>query len=170
MNIEVKVSDVNLATIVDRDYDGAPTTLGDLVAEKLVRAAAGDDSWPTLRDRITQIRDEKIHALLEPLIAEAFSEPIQRTTNYGSPLGEPVTLREVVIAETQKVLAGWTTNYSLDRGEPLGQALIRQMIHKELRTELSGVIKDERQKVVDAVRGAAADLITEAVTKGVTGK
>lgn len=170
MKIEVNVTEVELNTVVERDYDGDPTTLGDKVAAGLVRHILSSDNWPPLRERINSIRDEEIRALVIPAITEVFATPIQRTNNWGDPVGGATTLREVVISEARKILDG-TKDNGYGRGqEPLARQLIREMVEKELRAELVAAIKEEREKVVAAVREQAGDLIAEAVKRGVAGR
>ncbi|MGH3381876.1 MAG: hypothetical protein ACRDP6_44825 [Actinoallomurus sp.] len=171
MNIEVNVTGVDLATVTGGyGPDGEPTTLGDLVVAEIARQYMRTDDLSDLHRQIRMVRDEVIRERVTPMIEEAVSRPIQRTGSYGDPIGEPVSMREVVVDEARKVLQGTPNgSYGRDR-EPIGRKLIREMVEKELRDELADAIKDERQKVVDAVRGQAAELITEAVTKGVTGR
>ncbi|GLY81862.1 hypothetical protein [Actinoallomurus iriomotensis] len=172
MQIEVKVGDVDLSTAI-RGYYGPndePATLADLVVTELASRFMQTDDWSTLRRRIREIRDEEIRAQITPMIAETIAKPIQRTVAYGDPIGEPISMREVVVDEARKILQG-TPKGSYDRNaQPLGRQLIHEMVSRELKTELADAIKAERQKVVDAVRAQAAELITEAVTKGVTGR
>lgn len=172
MQIEVKVGDVDLGTAI-RGYYGPndePATLADLVVTELASRFMQTDDWSTLRRRIREIRDEEIRAQVTPMIAEAVAKPIQRTGAYGDPIGEPISMREVVVDEARKILQG-TPKGRYDRdAQPLGRQLIHEMVNRELKTELADAIKAERQKVVDAVRAQAAELITEAVTKGVTGR
>lgn len=171
MQIEVKVGDVDLGTVV-RGYYGPndePATLGDLVVAELAQRFMQTDDWSTLRRRIREIRDEEIRTQVTPMIAEAVAKPIQRTSSYGTPVGEPISMREVVIEEARKVMQVVKEPHSRN-AEPIGRKLIREMVEKEMRAELGEAIKDEREKVVAAVRAQAADLITEAVTKGVTGR
>lgn len=169
MNIEVNVTDtLRLSDVVDETYAGERVTLADKVAEKLIEKAAGDDGWNELNRRIKEIRDEEIRAVVVPLIAEAFKAPIQRTNAYGDPSGDPITLRDLVLAEAKKVLtSASSTGY---RDEPLARRLVREMVEKELTAQLSAAIKEERAKVVAAVRAKAADLIAKAVAEGVTGR
>lgn len=170
MNLEVNVTDVDLSAVVREDTEYGPAVkLGDLVIAELVQRYMRTEDWPTLRKRVTEIRDEEIRAQVTPMITEAVARPVQKTNTYGEPIGEATSLREVVIDEARKILQG-TKGDSYNRKEGLGRQLIREMVEKELRTELTEVIKEERQKVVNAVRAQAAELITEAVTKGVTGR
>jgi hypothetical protein len=170
LNIEVNVIDVDLNTVLVPGYeDSAPTTLADKVVDQLVREALKEDGWKPLVRRVQEIRDEEIRKLVLPAITEAFEKPVQKTNTWGEPTGEPLTLREVVVEEARKILNG-TKSDSFRGDEPLGRQLINQMVLKELRAELTDAIKTEREKVVTAVREQAAQLITEAVTKGVTGR
>jgi hypothetical protein len=170
MKIDVNVSGIDLDTLVNEPSEYvAPVTVADKVAEQLVREAMKADSWKPLVQRVREIRDEEIRKLVLPAITEAFEKPIQKTNAYGEPIGQPATLREVVVHEARKILNG-TKGDAYGRNAPLAQDLINQMVTRELRAELADAIKAEREKVVAAVRAQAADLITEAVTKGVTGR
>ncbi|MDN3356054.1 hypothetical protein [Actinomadura sp. DC4] len=171
MQIEVKVGDIDLSTVIPGYYGPADEamTIGDLVIAEIARRFMETDDWRTLRARIREIRDEEIRTQITPMIADAVAKPIQRTSSYGTPIGEPLSMCEVVVEEARTVLQSVRDPHSRN-AEPLGRKLIREMVEKEMRAELGAVIKDERQKVVDAVRAQAADLITEAVTKGVTGR
>lgn len=172
MQIEVKVGDIDLSTVAPGCYGphDEAMTVGDLVVAEVARQFMATDDYRTLRARIREIRDEVIHAQITPMIAEAVAKPIQRTGAYGDPIGEPISMREVVVDEARKILQS-TPQGSYDRNaQSLGRKLIHEMVEKEMRAELTEVIKEERQKVIDAVRAQAAELITEAVTKGVTGR
>lgn len=177
MNINVDVTDLDLNSVVEHevtvDYEGDPigkrgVTLADKVVDKLVAKAIETADYTSLKERVKEIREEVVREAVTPLIAEAFTAGLQRTDHWGKPIGEPMTLREVVIEEARTVLNGVKEDrYNSSRQEPLVRQLVRKMVDDELRAELSEVIKEERAKVVAAVRGAAAELLAEAVTKGI---
>jgi hypothetical protein len=171
MQFNVSVDQVDLSTIVtDNGYDEAPTTLGDLVVAEIARQFIKSDDWPSTQRQITTIRDEEIRALVLPMIADAVAKPIQRTNHFGEPAGEPVTLRDIVLEEARSLLQGLKETNIRGRNEPLVRQLVREMVEKELRKELAEIVKVEGEKVKTAVRNQAAELIAEAVTKGVGGK
>ncbi|KAB2347316.1 hypothetical protein [Actinomadura rudentiformis] len=165
MNIEVNVNDITLDSVIDGDDEGA-VRLREIIGVKLAHQIIGSDAWPTLSKRITDIRDEEIRKLVLPAITKAFESPLQKTNNWGDPVGEPVTLRDVIVQEARKILNGTRDRYDA-RTEPLGRKLIREMVEREIRKELANAINAEREKVVAAVRAQAADLIAKAVAQGV---
>jgi hypothetical protein len=165
MNIEVTVSEVDLGAVIESDYEGR-TTLADRVTADLVAQFMKTDSWPSLRERVTQIRDEEIRSLVVPAIREAFEQPISLTNTYGEATGKVATLREVIVAEARKVFTGRDRSSSYG-DESIARKIIREEVGAAFKNELSAVIKEEREKVVAAVRAQAAELIADAVAKGV---
>jgi hypothetical protein len=176
INVDVTVEDLDLTSKIGtrQVWDGdegheEPITLADAVVAKLVAQAAEQPDYRTLKKRVAEIRDEEIRAAIAPAIAKAWEAPIVKTNQWGEPTGQPTTLRDLVVDEAKKVLSGWTDRSGSWPREsaPLAQLLVHKMVETELRKELSEVIKEEREKVVAAVRAQAADLIAEAVAKGV---
>lgn len=179
IKIDVTVEDLDLTSVIatkarydedDETYVEAGVTLGEMVVRKLIAQTAQTAEYTSLKERIVRVRDEEIRDIIRPLIVEGIEASFQPTNVYGEPKGDPITMRTVVVDQVKDVLRSVKDHNSYDRREPLVRQLVREMVEKELRKTLSEVIDDERKKVVAAVREQAAQLIAEAVTKGVGGK
>ena len=175
MNINVSVDNIDLTSVVgdvrqyddDRDeYVTEGRTLGDLVAEKVAKSVRESDAYPGLKKRVADIREEEIRALVAPDIEAAMTEPIRKTNHYGKVTGQTTTMRELILDEAQKFMAKPADTYNRDRGTVL-QKWVRDAVETTIKTELAEVLKDEKAKVVAAVRAKAADLIAQAVKEGI---
>lgn len=173
MNITVNVDQVDLTTTIgehtvdygDGDYSREPRTLGDAVAEQVARDLQKDDAYRSLRKRFIDLRDEEIREQIRPIVAKAITDPVQKTNGYGQPVGEPVSLTELIVGEVRTLLS---KRDGYDRSTPtFVQKIIRDEVGRTLTAELQQVIADEKAKVVAAVRAQAAELIADAVKKGI---
>lgn len=147
------------------EYNTRGKTLGDIVATKLVKELTRDDRWSGLRKRYLELREEEIRAAVRPLVEDALNGPIQKTNVYGEPTSGTTTMRELIMAEVNKVIHERSDKYRSDSPTML-QATISKAVRTELGKELQAVFDAEKQKVVDAVRASAAELVAEAVKKG----
>lgn len=139
-------------------------TLADVIADRAVRTLVYEDQRD-LRRRITEIRDEEIREAVKPTVLGAIDVAIQETNRWGEPTGEPTSLRELILKEAKELLNRPVDNYHREKGTVL-QSVVRDAVSKTLRAELDAVLKAEKEKVVAAVRAQAAELIAEAVKKG----
>lgn len=111
------------------------------------------------------IRDE-VQRAVAPAVKAALAEGVQRTDTYGAPTGPKVTLRQVIVDEAVKALARKVEvrdNYG--RSESVIQQVVRDEVQRAVADDLKGVIKVEREKVKAAVRGKAAEILTESVQR-----
>ncbi len=168
MQIEINVSDVTLDSIVhDGDGEYARTErLADIVADRMVQRFIGDhsDEYQAMAREVYRVRESVIRELVTPVITEAIEKSVQKTNTYGEPIGPAVSLREVIVDEAKKMLS---TRGDYGRGDSLVQKVIKDAVGSALRNELATVLKEEKDKVVAAVRAQAATLIADAVAKGV---
>jgi hypothetical protein len=173
MEINVTVDNVDLNSVIganyrqigEEDYAETPQTLADVVADRIMADLKRDDHYTRLKERVREIRDEEIREQLRPIIGEAIAAPVQRTSDLGTPIGQPVALAELIVKEAQSFLAR-RDGYGPDAQTP-AQKIIRDEVDRAIKSELSAAIADEKAKVVAAVRAKAADLIAEAVKQGV---
>jgi hypothetical protein len=171
MDINVTVENVDLDSVIgahyrqigEEDYAETPRTLADVVADRIVADLKRDDHYTRLKERVREIRDEEIREQIRPIIAEAITAPVQRTSDLGTPIGQPVALAELIVKEAQSFL---TRRDGYDAQTP-PQKIIRDEVDRAIKSELSAAIAEEKAKVVAAVRAKAADLIAEAVKQGV---
>jgi hypothetical protein len=155
---------VDLNTPVVNTESSEPLTLADVIADRAVRTLAYEDIRD-LRRRISDIRDEQIRAIVLPTVTEAIEAGIQKTDQWGSPVGQPTTLRDLVLKEAKELISRPADSYDRKKGTVL-EKVVREAVDRTIRAELSAVLAEEKAKVVAAVQAQAAELIAEAVKKG----
>lgn len=179
MNIEIKVDDITLSTVVadvmvyDEDGDLVPSgkerTVAELVAAQIVERVVRDDRYPRLKDKATEIRDEEIRAAIQPAIVEAVTRPIKKTNGYGEPTGQVTTLSEVIVDEARKFMKEPFDKYSREKGTVL-EAMVRAEIHKAFGAEIADAVKQARELVAGELGDKVSDQITAAVRAGLKAK
>jgi len=120
----------------------------------------------SLRDDIQRAIRERVQEVVAPAVEAALVEGVQRTDNYGSPVGPKVSLREVIVDEATKALnkkIEVRDNYG--RSESVVQQVIRSEVQDALAKELKAEVKAEGERVKAAVRDKAAEIVTEAVRR-----
>lgn len=170
MNITVTVDEVALTTviadIVEYDEDGDANVVGtktvaDLVATRIVdRLIKDSDRWPSLRERVTQIRDEEIRARIVPSIEAALTNPIRKTNSYGEAIGSETTLSELIATEAQKQLTS-VDPYNRSKGSIVSQ-LIAAEVKKAFEAEVNAAVKQVRDAVAEEIGSTASAQITAA--------
>ncbi|MBZ3909396.1 hypothetical protein [Streptomyces acidiscabies] len=179
MNIEIKVDDITLSTVVaevmsyDEDGDlvpdGKEKTVADLVADRIVASVVRDDRYPRLKDRVTEIRDEEIRAAIRPAIEQAVNRPIHKTNTWGEPTGQQTTLSEVIVDEARKFMNEPADKYRREGGTVL-QTLVRDEVHKAFSAEIADAVKQARDLVATQLGDKVSDQITAAVRAGLMAK
>lgn len=150
------------------ELEHRPRTLGDLVAEKLANKIYDAMSYEEQRATREAVQTERIKLVREqlaPVVEAALTGEIQKTNSYGEPTGQATTMRELVIAEVSQVINGKVDRYS-SNSAPLLNHVVNREVTSLLQRELNEVFAAEKEKVVAAVRAQAADLIADAVKKG----
>lgn len=179
MNIEIKVDDITLSTVIAEvvDYDedgdlvssGKEKTVADLVADRIVEKLVRDDRYPRLKDRVTEIRDEEIRAAIRPAIEQAVTRPIRKTNSWGEPTGQETTLSEVIVDEARKFMKEPADKYRREDGTVL-QKLVRDEVHKAFGAEIADAVKQARELVATHLGDKVSDQITAAVRAGIQAK
>lgn len=179
MNIEIKVDDITLSTVIAEvvDYDddgdlvssGKEKTVADLVADRIVDRLVRDDRYPRLKDRVTEIRDEEIRAAIRPAIEQAVTRPIRKTNSWGEPSGQETTLSEVIVDEARKFMKEPADKYRREEGTVL-QKLVRDEVHKAFGAEIADAVKQARELVATQLGDKVSDQITAAVKAGLNAK
>ncbi|MFI6491270.1 hypothetical protein [Streptomyces sp. NPDC050564] len=179
MNIEIKVDDITLSTVVaevvdfDEDGDlvssGKENTVAHLVAEQIVARLVRDDRYPRLRDKVTEIRDEEIRAAIRPSIVEAVNRPIKKTNGYGEATGQVTTLSEVIVDEARKYMKEPADKYRRENGTVL-QQLVRSAVKEAFETEIADAVKQARDMVAAELGDTVSTQIAGAVKAGLKAK
>lgn len=173
MEITVNVENVDLTSIVgeryvlDEDGDRAveDKTLGQAIAEQVTRNLMKTDDWGGAKEMVRRIREEEIRAAVQAEIAAALTTPVQQTNTWGEATGPATTLRQKIHDMAQSALTRKGDAYGSGKG--VVETVVYEQVNQALKKELSAAVKEEKEKVVAAVRAKAADLIATAVKEGV---
>jgi hypothetical protein len=157
--------ELDLDTIVG---DEGGTLLGLIVnatAARLVSDLKREPAYPSLKDRVSAIRDEEIRMQLAPVVEESVTASVQPTDSFGAPKGEARTLREIILDAAKKELtAPRERDYGRGR-ETLVQYVIRTEVDRHITNELQAAIKEAKAEVVKAVREKGSEVLTETITR-----
>lgn len=169
--LNISIEGLNLDTVIDGDYEGARTLADAIVSAavaKLVKDKDYGEVHSGLRKRVAQIRDEEIRERVRLELDEVMLQPVTATNQWGEPVGQPTTLRALIVAEATKFFSVKLKSDSYDRRPELtgAQRVIAELVKAELTKELAAAFADEKAKVVKAVQGKAAELLAQAVKDG----
>lgn len=171
--VSAPVVTITLDTAVGTLYeDGEPVGavgIGDLIVnnatDRLVTELLAD-----LREEVRRFviarADEQVTELVREMVASVLAEPFRITDRYGG-AGQPTTIRERIAEQVAaEMKPSRRDGYHHDRDRSVITAVIEDEVKKALTTELSGVVKEARDKVVTSVRNNAAEIIAQAVKDG----
>jgi hypothetical protein len=166
-NINVSVEGLDLDTFIAYRDGGAPVVLGDLVAEEVVRRLRDEhrDDWTSLARTFREVREAVIREHLTPLVQETIAGEVRKTNAFGEPVGQPVTLRELIMAEVSKLLTAPVTNSGYRSGETFIQKIIREAVQAEFSNIVNEQVKAARQQVADQIGAMVADGIVKHLKK-----
>ncbi|MFA9269212.1 MAG: hypothetical protein ACEQSX_00420 [Baekduiaceae bacterium] len=112
----------------------------------------------------TMLRDE-IQAQLTPLVTTAIATPRYKTNGYGEPIpgAEPVTLADLITAETMKFLST-KQNVSGSRTQmtPL-EKIIAEQVSAAFDKQVGGAIAEAKTQAVAAVSARASKFLADNV-------
>lgn len=117
--------------------------------EKLVAGKIVEQMVELIRDRI------------DPLIEAAFANPIQRMTEYGTALGDPVTLPELVM----EVASGYCQERVDNGGRPSTYQGSVPRLEQFARRAAEAVCKEQMDKHAQALRDHFASVVAEQIAK-----
>lgn len=134
----------------------------DVVDSKIENALKGfiDKMNPFIQQRIEEIMSAKIE--------EVFTQPFQRVDSWGKPLGEPVTIKDLIAEQAQSY---WTTkvnecgeissNYGtkIPRSEYYAKKVMEEVYNQEL-------VKTVKKMAVE-LKNKIPETISEEITKTV---
>lgn len=157
------------------EFDGEPVDVRSAMRSAVIEAAAtklvaGFDH-EELHEMRTEVREMRKRLVQERLAAEvdaAFSEPVQRTSRWAEPKGEPVTIRELIRLELEAFLNGTHTNRrhdSYDKTPNNLAELIGQVANETMTGALASSVREAKAKVDKRVQ----EILTEAVSAKLAG-
>lgn len=110
---------------------------------------------------------EAITAQVSEVVAETLTNPVQKTTEWGAPVGEAKPLAQLITEQATDALRKPELRDSYSRGaQPtLVQRIIASEIEKAFKTELQAHVKEAQQAAVKAVKASAAEVIGESIDR-----
>lgn len=166
---------VDLAALGMRyDEDGDPAgrqTFEDAVIEAAAAHLLADskETRQSLRDRVARIRDEELRAAIAGEVRAAMDLPIQKTSEWGEPKGEAVTIRELIRLELAQFLSakprGGGYRSSDDKTPRNLEEIVREVTVDAMRKEFDADIRTARKAVTDKVTELALSATQKLIAK-----
>lgn len=167
MKIEIDLD--NLGFDYDENGDrGRVRTIQEAIVTAAANQIIGASGWE-YRNELTAIVREEARTAVAAKLDEALKGNIQRSTEWGEPVGSPASLLDIVRDELGKFLKGTQVRDRFANGQDHPQnlaemvartvgAMLRNEFAAEIRTVKSQVVNDLRTKALTA----AADALTSA--------
>jgi hypothetical protein len=160
VNISLNLTDLFIGS---HSPDNVPVDLNAVIRDAVVERAADKllaqfnvSDRSDMRDRVRAIRDEKIGEHVSAQIEQAMAAPIQRTTRWNEPQGEPTTLRELVREKLEELL-----NTRPNRTGSFGSKNAAGNLDELLGDAAKDILGKELRQVVQEVRGQLKDSLLE---------
>lgn len=169
--LNITIEGLALDTVIDAEH-GDGRTLADAIVDRAVATLTRDQEYREvhggLAKRVSLIRDEEIRERVRVEIDKVMAQPIHATNQWGERTGGETTLLALIVAEGEKFFTEKRKTDSYDRGPALtgAQRVVAELVQKHLVKELAALFAEEKARVIEAVRGKAADLIAQAVKDG----
>lgn len=104
---------------------------------------------------------------VEEVVTETLAAPVQKTNEWGSPVGDAKPLAQLISEQAQDALRKPELRDGYSRGaQPtMVQRIIADEIEKAFKTELQAHVKEAQQSAVAAVKASAAEVIGESIDR-----
>jgi hypothetical protein len=154
VEIKVEVPEITLNTVigdivrVDEDGDqylDGQMTVADKVAQLIRDAVVKSPEYTSLRERVTEIRNQEIREAVKPLVREALERPIQRTNSWGERTGQTTTLSEIIMDEAKKVFTEVKGSYRDKR--PFIQGVVAEEVQKAFKKDIQEQVQKAREAI-----------------------
>ncbi len=154
------------------DEDGAPILVGldDAINAEVVRAVR-DAIAKKAGTAVEQALKDEISDWVKEQVTQTILAPIQRTNSYGSPVGEPVSLVDLILECAQSYLSAWVncrgeddrhgSTGSMPRAAFIARQVTEQIVKEAIEPEVAKV----REAVKAQVSARVGELIVETMTK-----
>ena len=94
---------------------------------------------------------------------KAIAEPVRKTSVYGDPVGEPTTLREVIVHEARAVINAKDPNdYRGEKGTFL-ERTVRAEVARAMHDEITAEVAKARALVADEIGKQVASAVANAM-------
>jgi hypothetical protein len=138
----------------------------DACAALLVKSLRKD-----IKESIVAAVRPTIEAEIEAIVRETMNAPVQQTSEWGSPVGTAVPLRELIGKQVQDALKvpELRDGYSAGRGKTMVQRIIDAEVNMAFKKELAAVVAEARTQTLAAVKNSAAEVLTETIARATRG-
>jgi len=162
--IEIALDRLIVAPYDDRTF---PQHVAALAADLLLEREVKGGNWhDAFHERVKRIRDEEIVSYVRPLIEEALQVSVQQTDAFGTPRGEPTTLRDLILKKVKDELRLTADSRGSYRDtKSLLEQVVDGAVRRELGRELRDAVAEGRKQVLAAVKDEAAAVIGETIAR-----
>lgn len=150
-------------------YDEPPEaeayTFGDMVCNALVERLLVDlksdaTRYRSLREKVATAVDDQIAAAVTPMVTAALDQPIQRTNDYGKPIGDPFDLQQIIVKKIGEALSP-SPNRSHHKS-PMDEA-IKATTEAAVKRELDAELTEARAEIRQRIRAASSSVFADAL-------
>lgn len=101
------------------------------------------------------------------IVADTLAGSVQKTTEWGSPVGEAKPLAQLITEQATDALRKPELRDGYNRGNKptVVQQIVANEIEKAFKVELQGHVKEAQQAAVAAVKASAAEVIGESIDR-----
>lgn len=101
------------------------------------------------------------------VVAETLTNPVQKTNEWGSPVGDAKPLAQMISEQATDALRKpeLRDGYSRSTNPTMVQRIIASEIEKAFKVELQAHVKEAQQAAVAAVKASAAEVIGESIDR-----
>jgi hypothetical protein len=152
------------AQLLGYGYDDEPNYGAPLV-ERIAQLAAEKIAKDILDDTLKEAIGDAVCTRVNAAVEAAMAEPVQRTTPYGSAVGEAKPLRDVIAAEAQETVKQWMHGGDRYGTKPTMKGFLEKVVDRAVAEDLNGELAKARAAVTARVQAEAARLVAETAMK-----
>lgn len=160
--------EIDLAHLgIEYDEEGEPMPgpqMQDLIVAGVVdRLVMGADR--TVRDAIASALDQRIEAVIDPIIMEVATGEIQQRHSWGDAKGEPTTLREEVRKHVETFVSGPLTRDTYDRDRRPGSLkdVVASVTKDVITKEMAQAVSEAKAEVTGTTKRLIVEKVVEAL-------
>lgn len=172
IKVEVELDLQDLAVfrqVGEEDWSGTPVSITEavvrLAAQQITKAALDEATQGSLRARVEAIQSEVIREMVSEKVEKALAQGVQRTNDYGTPIGEAIPLTELIDKEIKRQLVhSGRGSYG---SKTVLDSVIEANVNHRLTADLNAAFLTARDAMLKAAQDAGAAALRAAVTKAV---
>lgn len=133
--------------------------------EEAIRSCVGEHVAAEVKEAVAKTAPSVIQESLRPLVEQQINEPIQLYSTYGSPVGPPRPLRDLIIEEFKKMMESRVDSYGrFGSGGEITyiQFLTRQIVDGAFKSHFMPLVEAAKKQFAAEIDGKLKDAIREA--------